>query len=69
MEKIKVSHLITTEFHASEAIKALRTNLIFSGKEVRAIGLTSYGVLHDAVSVDGHQAFYITKGAFSLGME
>ncbi|MBR3765075.1 MAG: DUF4340 domain-containing protein [Clostridia bacterium] len=36
---------------------------------VHTVGLTSYGVLHDAVSVDGHQAFYIAKGAFSLGME
>lgn len=43
MKTIKVSHLVSSEFHASEAIKALRTNLIFSGKDVRVIGLTSYG--------------------------
>ena len=36
---------------------------------VHTIALTSYGVLHDAVSVDGHQAFYIAKGAFDLGLE
>lgn len=42
MDHIQISHLITKEFHASEAIKALRTNLMFSGKETRAIGLTSY---------------------------
>ena len=42
MDHIQISHLITKEFHVSEAIKALRTNLMFSGKETRAIGLTSY---------------------------
>lgn len=36
---------------------------------VHTVGLTSYGVLHDAVSVDGHQAFYIAKGAFALGLQ
>jgi len=36
---------------------------------VHTVALTSYGVLHDAVSVDGHQAFYIAKGAFQLGLE
>lgn len=36
---------------------------------VHTIALTSYGVLHDAVSVDGHQAFYIAKGVFTLGLE
>ena len=36
---------------------------------VHTVGLTSYGVLHDAVSVDGHQAFYIAKGAFQLEVE
>lgn len=36
---------------------------------VHTVALTSYGVLHDAVSVDGHQAFYIAKGAFKLDLE
>ncbi len=36
---------------------------------VHTIALTSYGVLHDAVSIDGHQAFYLAKGAFRLGLE
>lgn len=36
---------------------------------VHTVALTSYGVLHDAVSVDGHQAFYIEKNHFQLGLE
>ncbi|MBQ2954112.1 MAG: DUF4340 domain-containing protein [Clostridia bacterium] len=36
---------------------------------VHTVALTSYGVLHDAVAVDGQQVFYIAKGAFSLGLE
>lgn len=33
---------------------------------VHTIALHSYGTLHDAIAVNGHQAFYIPKGAFSL---
>ena len=36
---------------------------------VHTIALTSYGVLHDAVTVDGHQAFYIAKNTFRLELE
>lgn len=43
MEKINVSHLIPKDFRASEAMKTLRTNLVFSGPSVRAVGITSYG--------------------------
>lgn len=43
MEKIAVSKLIPKDFRTSEALKALRTNLIFSGTDVKVIGLTSYG--------------------------
>lgn len=44
LDIIAAKHLVIGEFHVSEAIKTLRTNLLFSGKEVRAIGLTSYGI-------------------------
>ena len=43
MEKIAVSHLYPKEFRASEAMKTLRTNLVFSGASIRAIGITSHG--------------------------
>lgn len=43
MEIINVSRMIPKDFRASEAMKTLRTNLIFSGPSVRVIGLTSYG--------------------------
>lgn len=42
MKKISVSHFVTQEFHAVEAIKTLRTNLLFSGASVRAVALTSF---------------------------
>lgn len=43
MEKIAVSRMLPKEFRASEALKTLRTNLMFSGPSVRAIGITSFG--------------------------
>lgn len=36
---------------------------------VHTVALSSYGVMHDAVSVDGHQAFYLEKGVFALDLE
>lgn len=43
MEKVMLNHLCPKEFRASEAMKTLRTNLVFSGASVRAIGITSFG--------------------------
>ena len=42
MEKISVSHLITKDFRSTEAIKTLRTNLLFSGENIQAVALTSF---------------------------
>ena len=42
MENISVNHFITTEFQASEALKALRTNVLFCGTDIQAIALTSF---------------------------
>lgn len=42
MEKLVISHLVTKEFQAAEAMKTLRTNLMFSGADVRAVALTSF---------------------------
>ena len=42
MEKITVSRFVTKEFQASEAMKTLRTNLMFSGADVKAVALTSF---------------------------
>jgi len=36
---------------------------------MHTVSLHTYGVLHDAVAVDGHQAFYISKGAFATILE
>lgn len=43
MEKIAVSRMLPKDFRASEAMKTLRTNIVFSGASVRAIGMTSFG--------------------------
>ena len=42
MEKIAIKRFLAKDFYAAEAIKTLRTNLMFSGDEVRAVALTSY---------------------------
>lgn len=41
MEQIAVSRYITKGFQVTEAVKALRTNLIFRGSDIKAVGLTS----------------------------
>lgn len=43
MEIINIKNMTPKDFRASEALKTLRTNLVFSGPSVRAIGITSYG--------------------------
>lgn len=42
MEMIAVSRFITQDFQSAESLKTLRTNLMFSGSSVRAVGLTSF---------------------------
>ena len=42
MEKISVKQFITKDFHTTEAFKALRTNLLFSGENIQAVALTSF---------------------------
>lgn len=42
MERIAVKKFITKDFHTAEALKTLRTNLLFSGADVRAVALTSF---------------------------
>lgn len=43
MEIINIKNMAPKDFRANEALKTLRTNLVFSGPSVRAIGITSYG--------------------------
>lgn len=42
MEKIAIKQFIVTDFQTAEAIKTLRTNLVFSGAGVKAVALTSF---------------------------
>lgn len=43
MEKIAVSTMVPKELRVNEALKTLRTNLMFSGPSVRVVGFTSFG--------------------------
>lgn len=42
MDKIAVNQFVAKEFQVAEAMKTLRTNLIFSGSNIKAIALTSF---------------------------
>lgn len=42
MEIINVDRFITKSFHVTEAIKTLRTNILFSGANIKVVALTSY---------------------------
>jgi capsular exopolysaccharide synthesis family protein len=42
MEKIAVSRFVAKEFRTAEAFKTLRTNLMFSGADVKAVAMTSF---------------------------
>ena len=42
MDKIAISHLLPKDFQTVEALKTLRTNLLFSGTAFRAVALTSF---------------------------
>ena len=42
LEQIAIKRFIAKDFQTAEAIKTLRTNLMFSGKDVKAVALTSF---------------------------
>ena len=42
MEKIAASSFLPNDFMTSESLKTLRTNLMFSGEDVKVIGITSF---------------------------
>lgn len=42
MERIEVRRFLSKDFQTAEAIKTLRTNLMFTGDSVRAVALTSF---------------------------
>lgn len=43
MEKVVVSSLVPKDLRINEALKTLRTNLMFSGPSIRVVGFTSFG--------------------------
>lgn len=56
MEKIAVNRFMPQDFYTLESIKALRTNLMFSGDEVRAVALTSYSDYEGKSTISFHLA-------------
>ena len=55
----------------SETAAAPHTVYTFTDVDgtVHTVALATFDALHDAVIIDGHQAFYLIKGGFKLDME
>ena len=51
MEKIQVSRCVPKEFLLQESLKVLRTNIMFSGADVKAVGLTSFGAAEGKTTI------------------
>lgn len=56
MEKIMISRLTPKEFWVQESLKVLRTNMMFSGTNIRAVGLTSFGASEGKTTISLHLA-------------
>ena len=63
MEKIEVSRYVAKEFRTAEAMKSLRTNLMFCGDSVRVVGLTSFSASEGKSSI----AFQLTASLAQAG--
>ncbi len=66
MDKIAVKASIADDFQAAEAIKALRTNILLCGDDVRAIGLTSYGAAEGKTSISFQLAASLAQNKKSV---
>ncbi len=51
MEMISVKRFVAKGFHTAEAMKTLRTNLMFTGDNVRVIALTSFSASEGKTSI------------------
>lgn len=51
MEQISVTGFLPKDFQSEEAIKTLRTNLMFSGEDVRAVALTSFSAAEGKTTI------------------
>ena len=51
MEKVIVSNYIAKDFQTAEAIKTLRTNVMFCGEEIKAVGLTSFSATEGKTTI------------------
>ena len=51
MENVVVSHLVSKQFRTAEALKTLRTNLMFSAEDVKVVGMTSFSAAEGKSSI------------------
>ncbi len=61
MEKISVKRLIISDVQVIEAIKVLRTNLMFSGMNHRAVALTSFNAAEGKSTIAMQLAISLTE--------
>ncbi len=66
METIPVKQFLNQEFQYTEAIKTLRTNLIFSGADVRAVAITSFQEAEGKSTVAFHLASALADSGRSV---
>ena len=59
--KIEVKRFLSLDFQAAEAIKTLRTNLMFCGDHVRTVALTSYSASEGKSTMSFHLAASLAR--------
>ena len=61
MEKIAVNRFVPKEFQVSEAMKTRRTNLMFSGADVKAVALTSFSAAEGKSTISFQSAVSLAQ--------
>ncbi len=66
MEIIPVKQHINQDFHYSESVKTLRTNLMFSGVDIRSVAITSFHESEGKTTVSFHLAASLAESGKSV---
>jgi len=61
VEQMSVKQFIAKDFQAVESLKTLRTNLMFSGTDVRMIALTSFGASEGKSTISFQLAAFLAQ--------
>lgn len=61
MEIIAVKQFLVKDFHVAEAIKTLRTNILFSGTDINTIALTSFSAAEGKSSISFQLAAFLAQ--------